>query len=76
MCLTGAVVASWTLTQEVAGPNPFYCNDKYFILLLNSTKIQWKHLGENSSITEWFAMKTTVFQNDLHLNRSNFYLCI
>ena len=23
MCLAGAVVASWSLTQEVAGSNPF-----------------------------------------------------
>ena len=29
MCLAGAVVASWSLTEEVAGF--IYCNDKYFI---------------------------------------------
>ena len=28
MCVAGAVVASWSLTQEVAGLSPF--NDKYF----------------------------------------------
>ena len=28
MCLARAVVASWSLTQEVVGLNPF--NDKYF----------------------------------------------
>ena len=28
MCLADTVVASWSLTQEVAGPSPF--NDKYF----------------------------------------------
>ena len=29
MCLAGAVVASWSLTQEVAGWQfePFYCNE-------------------------------------------------
>ena len=30
MCLAGAVVASWSLTQQVAGSNP--CNDKYFFV--------------------------------------------
>ena len=33
MCLAGAVVASWSLTQEVGLGGrfkPFYCNDKYF----------------------------------------------
>ena len=34
MCLVGTVVASWSLTQEVAGSNPF--NDKYFSV--NSVK--------------------------------------
>ena len=34
MCLAGSVVASWSLTQEVAGWQrfePFYYNDKYFV---------------------------------------------
>ena len=30
MCLAGAVVASWSLTQEVAGSSPF--NDKDFFI--------------------------------------------
>ena len=32
MCLAGTVVASCSLTQEVAGGRfkPFYCNDKYY----------------------------------------------
>ena len=30
MYLAGAVVASWSLTQEVAGSSPF--NDKYFFV--------------------------------------------
>ena len=29
MCLDGDVVASWSLTQDVAGSSPF--NDKYFL---------------------------------------------
>ena len=29
--LAGAVVASWSLTQEVTGANHFYCSDKYFV---------------------------------------------
>ena len=29
MCFAGAVVASWSLTQEMAGLNLF--NDKYFV---------------------------------------------
>ena len=39
VCLAGAVVASWSLTQEVAGGRfePFYFNDKYF-LSWNSVK--------------------------------------
>ena len=33
MCLAGAVVAFWSLTQEEAGWQvwAFYCNDKYFV---------------------------------------------
>ena len=34
MCLAGTVVASWSLTEEVAewqGLEPFQCNDKYFV---------------------------------------------
>ena len=33
MCLASAVIASWSLTREVAGwqgGEPFYCTDKYF----------------------------------------------
>ena len=41
MCLAGAVGASWSFTQKVAGDifDPFYCKDKYFCHW-----IQWKHL--------------------------------
>ena len=47
MCLTGAVVACWPLTQEVAGCakfESFYCNDIF--LLLNSLNSVKKHLGK------------------------------
>ena len=41
MCLAGAVVASWSLTQEDGRFKPFYCNDKYFChwKLLEKTQI-------------------------------------
>ena len=31
ICLAGTVVLYWSLTQEVEGSEPFYCNDKYFV---------------------------------------------
>ena len=34
ICLAGAVVASWSLTQQVAGLNPF--NDTFLSLPFNS----------------------------------------
>ena len=42
MGLAGPVVAPWSLTQEVAGLNPF--NEKYFCHWIQ--RIQWKHLGK------------------------------
>ena len=36
VCLAGAMVAFWSLTQEVAGSNP--CDNKYLLYLLNSVK--------------------------------------
>ena len=42
MCLAGTVVASWSLTREVAGPNPFI--DKCFCHRIRW--IHWKHLGK------------------------------
>ena len=32
LCLTGAVVASWSLTQEVAGLNPFTLMTNNFVI--------------------------------------------
>ena len=32
MCLSGDVVAPWSLTQEVAGSSRFYCIHKYFVI--------------------------------------------
>ena len=37
MCLAGTVVASWSLTQEVAGSGTFNC--KYFSLKLKQNNI-------------------------------------
>ena len=42
MCLTGTDVASWSITQELAGSSPF--NDKYFCHWIQ--RIQGKHLGK------------------------------
>ena len=46
MCLAGAVVASWSLTQEVVewqGFKPFYC-DQTFVSLNSGNSL--KHLGK------------------------------
>ena len=45
MCLTGAVVTSWSLTQEVAGSNPLTVMTN--ILSLNSVNLM-KTFRENS----------------------------
>ena len=34
MCLAGTVVASWSLTQEVAGSNPFTVMTGIFVIEL------------------------------------------
>ena len=39
MCLAGTVVASWSPTIEVAGIEPFYCNEKYLGKHLTFTNI-------------------------------------
>ena len=48
LCLAGAVIASWSLIQEVAGSKPFYCNGEYFCPWIQW--IQWKHLGKTQII--------------------------
>ena len=53
MCLAGAVVASWPLTQEVARWSPFYCNDKYFCHW-----IQGKYLRKNQMLYLFFPYCT------------------
>ena len=40
MCLAGVVVASWSVTLETAGSNPF--NDKYFFVN------EFTEFGENN----------------------------
>ena len=54
MCLTGAVAASWSPTQEVAGLSHF--SDKYFLSLdlLNSGKTFRKH--SNASLVSVCAV--------------------
>ena len=47
MCLAGAVVAPWSLTQEVAGSNPFTVMTNIFSHSIQ--RIQWKHLGKTQS---------------------------
>ena len=42
MCLASTVVASWFLTQEETGLNPF--DNKYFYHWIQ--RIHWKHLGK------------------------------
>ena len=39
MCLAGTVIATWSLTQEMAGSNPF-------TVMTNIQRIQGKHLGK------------------------------
>ena len=43
MCLAGAVVISWSLTQDVAGSNTFTVMTNIFSYRIQW--IQWKHLG-------------------------------
>ena len=45
MCLAGALVASWSLTQEVAGSSPFTVMTNTFV-----TENLVKHLGKSSMI--------------------------
>ena len=60
MCLAGAVVAFWSLKQEVAGwqVQAFYCNDKYFCHW-----IQWKHLAKTQ--ISWTFSKRTYSENGI-----------
>ena len=43
MCLAGAVVASWSLKQEVAGSSPFTVNNFFFT---EFAEFREKHLGK------------------------------
>ena len=51
ICLAGAVVASWSLTQEVASSSP--SNDKYFLWQnsLNSVRKKIVHYGLCTKLT-------------------------
>ena len=59
LCLTCAVVASYSLTQEVTGSNPFTVMKNIFF-----TKFSKKHLGKTplseqrlNSETHWFVYR-------------------
>ena len=64
MCLPGAVVASWSLRQEVAGLNPF--NDINF-LSLNSANSVTKNLFY--SVTKTFRKNSSECAVSLQLER-------
>ena len=55
MCLAGAVIASWSLAQEVTGGRfePFYCNYKY-LLSLNSAMNSVKTFRDNSNVKQFY----------------------
>ena len=58
MCLAGAVIASWSLAQEVTGGRfePFYCkifSDKY-LLSLNSAINSVKTFRDNSNVKQFY----------------------
>ena len=55
MCFAGTVVASWSVTQEVAGWKDradFYCNDKYFLSMISMNSV--KHLGKTQMVGSVF----------------------
>ena len=54
MCLAGTVIATWSLTQEMAGSNPF-------TVMTNIQRIQGKTFRENSSVIVTFCLKTFAF---------------
>ena len=49
ICLARTVVASWSLTQEVAGSNPFAVMRNILSDLIQ--RIQWKHSGKTQILT-------------------------
>ena len=66
MCLTGAVVASWSLTQEVAGSSPFYCSDKYFVTEFTFSKNSISRLY----ITKWLSHLLFRYACKLYVNHT------
>ena len=48
MCLAGTVVASWSLTQEVAGSNPFTVMTNIFVTEFSEFTETFR---ENSNVT-------------------------
>ena len=50
MCLAGAVVSSWSLTQEVAGMNPFTVMTHIFVIESN------ENIEEKLNCTTFFIV--------------------
>ena len=62
VCLACAVVVSWSLTQEMAGSNPFTLIPNSFSYRIQ--RIQWKHLGKTQlrcfvEIIDWLSFSVT-----------------
>ena len=55
MCPADTVVASWSLTQEMIGLNPFYCNANTFVSEFSESKENVERKVNYSSI---FIFKT------------------
>ena len=58
MCLAVAVIASWSLTQKVAGLNNLF-KKIYFCHWIQ--QIQWKHLGKTQKYLELCMARSLVF---------------
>ena len=55
MCLTGAVVASWSLTQEVAGSSPFTVMTNIFVTEFSETLVlKWCFNPSESTVRSLF----------------------
>ena len=58
MCLTGAVVASWSLTQQVRGSSPFTVITNIFVIEFtefreNSNELKLNNLGCKHVSRDW-----------------------
>ena len=60
MCLAGAVVTPWFLTQQGAGSN---CDDKYVC--------HWKHLGKTQ--IAWFCLQNAKLSGFVPYHKTSRY---